>query len=538
MRWAHGCSRHLFLGALRSVAGASLTEFFDVTPSGRILSCFTRDCDVLDSVLPDLLHTNLMSATDLVLILVLCTIAAPTYLVLVPPLVWYSMRTRVLFGASARELKRLDGVTRSPVLTLTVEAMQGLMPIRAAGTSPAFRDNLHELLDDNGRHFFHLAMLTPWMILRLNTVATVFVLGISLSAAALRDTLPHAMLGLAVAYGLNIMGKFQTLTRWSVELEQQLTSSERLDALRDAPSQPGPRSGGDGLAPAGWLKVGHLELKSVCVKYRADLPFVLTNVSFVIPGGTKLGVVGRSGCGKSSLMQTILRLMEPSTGQVLIDGIDLQDLDGNELRRRLAVIPQEPYLWRGTLRDNLDPTRTYTDKQMLETLDSCNLRARMVALGGPSQTSVLDIHVEDAGGNLSVGERQLLCLCRALVRHSALCLLDEATANIDSTSEAQIQKALAEALRASTVIVIAHRLQTVSSSDLVLRLDAGRVASLGPPSEVLVGAPAAGIAEPVPAVAVVTPAAPDPFTVPTSLVSLTPASPPNLPLSLPETVTI
>eukprot|EP00928_Gymnodinium_smaydae_P037233 TRINITY_DN25880_c0_g2_i1.p1 TRINITY_DN25880_c0_g2~~TRINITY_DN25880_c0_g2_i1.p1 ORF type:complete len:1295 (+),score=155.58 TRINITY_DN25880_c0_g2_i1:569-3886(+) len=482
-RWAHGCSRHVFLGSLRAVASASLTMFFDVTPTGRILSCFSRDTDALDSTIPDLLHQNLTMITDFALILMLCASAAPPYLILVPPLIVYCLRTRALFGASARELKRLDGISRAPVVAHAVEVLQGLVPLRALGAQDMFRRQFATILDENGRYFYHLAMLAPWMMLRLNIVASAVVLGVSISAAALRHSLPTAMLGLGVAYGLNVMGKLQTLTRFIVELEQQLTSSERLDALRDAPSEPGARDGGQ--SPHGWPTAGRLEVQALSVRYRPGLPLVLQDVSFSLDAGTKLGVIGRSGCGKSTLMQALLRLVEPAAGVIRIDGIDLQDMTGSELRSCISVIPQEPYLWSGSLRTNLDPTGKHTDEQMLAVLDLCHMRARLSALAERTGTGVLDLSVQDAGGNLSVGERQLVCLCRALLRNSKLCLLDEATANVDSASEELIQKTLSKAFSLATLLVIAHRLQTVKDSDLVLRLDAGKVVAFGPPSTVL-----------------------------------------------------
>lgn len=484
LHWALSCSRHVYTGALRAVSSASLTEFFDLTPSGRLVTCFSRDSDILDSVLPDMMQIVLIVLIDLVASLLVCGVTTPTYLVLVPYLLYYSVKTRVLFGSSARELKRLDGITRGPVLTHTMETMQGLVPIRAIGIEKYFWKDFLELLDCNCRYLFHLGMLTPWMILRLNLVANIFILGVCLSTAGLRHVFNGSALGLGVAYALNIMGKLQILTRSTVELEQMLTSAERLDHLRDAPTEAA--ATGDEPSNSSWLQEGHVEVQSLNVRYREGLPLVLKDVSFSLPGGTKLGVIGRSGCGKSTLMQALLRLVEPESGCVKLDGTDIQTIGGKALRRRVAVIPQDPYLWRGSLRINLDPLNEYSEEAMLKALEVCQIKDRFDnLLAEEGGVSLLDAGIEDAGANLSIGERQLLCLCRAILKQAPVCLLDEATANIDAATEEKIQHVLGNALATATVMVVAHRLQTVRSSDLVLRMDAGSVADFGPPSTVL-----------------------------------------------------
>jgi len=225
-----------------------------------------------------------------------------------------------------------------------------------------------------------------------------------------------------------------------------------------------------------------LELVNISVCYRTGLPLVLENVSFTLPRGKKLAVVGRSGCGKSTLMQVVLRLVEPVSGQVRIDDVDIRCVSGHNLRMRIAVIPQEAYLWRGSLRTNLDPLSIYSDSKLLEALEKCRIHENMTA---DDKASMLEYPVGDSGANYSVGERQLLCLCRAILRQSKVCFLDEATANIDSVSEARVQSVLMDVFTDSTVCVIAHRLQTVRNCDFALRLDHGKMIDFGPPHQVL-----------------------------------------------------
>jgi ATP-binding cassette subfamily C (CFTR/MRP) protein 1 len=315
--------------------------------------------------------------------------------------------------------------------------------------------------------------------MRLDCLSFLVILAVTLLGFRLRDTAAGATTGFALLYAQRLTGAFQYVIRLSADIENYMTAVERMQFYCMLP----PEQNQDALIeppPLGWPSRGELRLDGLCLRYRPELPLVLQGVSVMIPPLSKVGVCGRTGAGKSSLITALFRLVEPDAGTVFIDGLDFRSVALRDLRRGLSVIPQTPTLFSGTLRYNLDPFSEFSDARLHEALAMVQL-AEMVS----SLPLGLNAPVAEHGCNFSAGQGQLLCVARALLQPSPVLLVDEATASVDRHTDALIQKILKQQLANKTVITIAHRLETIMDSDLILVLDRGTVAEFGPPQELL-----------------------------------------------------
>ncbi|CAI9103406.1 OLC1v1001875C1 [Oldenlandia corymbosa var. corymbosa] len=406
-------SQKLFSNMLYSIIHAPMA-FFDSTPSGRILNRASTDQSVLDLDLAGKL--NWCAVTMIMLlgtIMVMSRVAWEVFIVFIPVTaicIWYQQ----YYIPTARELIRLAGIQRAPILHHFAESLAGAATIRAFDLKGRFIYSNLGLIDNHSRPWFHNLAALEWLNFRLNQLSN-FVFGFSL---VLLVTLPDGIINPSIA----------------------------------------------GLA----------------VRYAEHLPFVLKNITCTFPGKKKVGVVGRTGSGKSTLIQAIFRIVEPTEGTIIIDGVDITKIGLHDLRSRLSIIPQDPTMFEGTVRGNLDPQDQYSDNQIWEALDKCQL-GDVVRL----KPERLESTVVENGENWSVGQRQLFCLGRALLKKSSILVLDEATASVDSATDGVLQKIIRQEFKDRTVITIAHRIHTVIDSDLVLVLSDGRVAEFDTPSKLL-----------------------------------------------------
>ena len=434
-------------------------------------------------------------------VLVLVVATNPLVLVALPPLLWAFFRIRAYFVQSSRALKRLESATRPPVLSIFAESLGGLPVIRAFGSVARVNAQFKAALDANSRPWTAFFFATRWLALRLDLLCVAFLSTASAAAVGARS------LGVspgAAAVGLSfitmLLGELDWMVRQSVELENAMLSVERLLLYAKIETEDVETEGAEGkvvessganvLLPADWPGRGHIEMRDVFMRYRRDgesagavgvrdstgLAFALRGVTLDVPAGAKIGIVGRTGAGKSSLLAALLRLSEPERGAdgscgIVIDGTDTAGVPLTRLRRGASVVSQEPVLYAGTVRSNLDPFAASSE-------EDCNRALAECALGGLA----LSAPVAESGLNLSVGERQLLCLARAVLRRSRILYIDEATANVDPDTDAVIQRTLRSAFRGATVVCVAHRLQTVLDYDLIAVLGDGRVIECGPPA--------------------------------------------------------
>ncbi|KAH9318457.1 hypothetical protein KI387_020226, partial [Taxus chinensis] len=451
---------------LRSIFRAPMS-FFDTTPSGRILSRSSTDQTSLDIFLPFFMGGCVATYfTGVAIIAVTCQVTWPTIFV-IGPLAWVNVWYQRFYITSSRELTRLDQITKAPVIHHFSESIAGFVTIRCFKKEASFSQVNIDRVNSNLRMDFHNNASNEWLGYRLEMIGTTVLCASALLLVCLPiGIIKPELVGLSLSYGLSL----NAMLFWSVWLsclvENKMVSVERIRQFSTIPSEaawivtertPSPN----------WPHEGNVELRELQVRYRPNTPLVLKGISLKIRGGDKIGVVGRTGSGKSTLIQAMFRLVEPAGGKIIIDQIDITMLGLHDVRSRFGIIPQEPVLFEGTIRSNIDPLGQYSDDQIWKSLERCQLADVIAAKNGK-----LDSLVVDNGDNWSVGQRQLLCLGRVMLKHSRILFLDEATASVDAQTDAVIQKIIRNDFSSCTIISIAHRIPTVMDCDKVLVVDA------------------------------------------------------------------
>ncbi|KAM7318619.1 hypothetical protein ACRRTK_021731 [Alexandromys fortis] len=453
--------------------------FFDSTPSGRVLNRFSSDVACVDDSLPFLLNILLANSVGLLGLLIVLGSGLPWLLLLLPPLSFIYYRVQCRYRASFRELRRLGSLTLSPLYTHMADTLAGLPVLRAAGATYRFEEENQRLLELNQRCQFASYATMQWLDIRLQLMGAAVVSAIAVIALVQhqKGLANPGLVGLVLSYALSLTGLLSGLVSSFTQTEGMMVSVERLEEYScGVPQEPRGQPLQTPYQGIRWLTRGSVEFQDVVLVYRPGLPNALDRVTFRVEPGEKLGIVGRTGSGKSSLFSVLFRLLEPSAGRVLLDGVDTSQLELAELRSQLAVIPQEPFLFSGTVRENLDPQGLHEDGALWQALEQCHLSEVIVTVGG------LDGELGERGRNLSLGQRQLLCLARALLTDAKILCIDEATASVDQKTDQLLQQTICKRFANKTVLTIAHRLNTILNSDRVLVLQAGRVVELDTPS--------------------------------------------------------
>nr|AKC34058.1 ABCC4-like protein [Spodoptera litura]AKC34900.1 ABCC4-like protein [Spodoptera litura] len=454
-------------------------RFFHVNPSGRILNRFSKDMGAVDEVLPSALLDVLQIGLSLIGIVVV--VAIVNYWLLVPTVaigfVFYGLR--IFYLSSSRSIKRLEGVTRSPVFSHLNASLQGITTIRAFGAQEALIREFDNHQDLHSSAWYLFIASSRAFGFWLDLVCVVYIAMVTLSFLVFGQNEYGGNVGLAITQAMGLTGMFQWGMRQSTELENQMTSVERIQEYSNIESEPPLQSEPDKKPPPSWPEAGRIEFKHVFLYYAPSEPAVLNDLSFVVQPKEKVGIVGRTGAGKSSLINALFRLATIE-GEIIIDGRETSQLGLHELRSQLSIIPQEPVLFSGTMRHNLDPFDEYPDQVLWRALEEVELKEAVTEL-----PAGLSSRMSEGGGNFSVGQRQLVCLARAIVRRNRLLVLDEATANVDPQTDALIQSTIRSKFAECTVLTIAHRLHTVMDSDKVLVMDAGRMVEFDHPHMLL-----------------------------------------------------
>ncbi|ODV97104.1 hypothetical protein PACTADRAFT_48860 [Pachysolen tannophilus NRRL Y-2460] len=481
-------SKLLNIAAVTNLLHAPMS-FFDTTPIGRILNRFTKDTDALDNEISQQLRLFIYPTANVCGVLILCIIYLPWFAIAVPFLVALFIGFANFYQASSREIKRLEALARSFVYNNFNETLGGMTTIKSFKAESRFliKNNLY-INRMNEAYFISLSN-QRWLGIHLDLVASAFALIIALLSVTRQFQISAASVGLLVSYVMQIAGQLSLLIRAMTQVENEMNSVERLDYYAFHLPSEAPFDIPETAPPPTWPQHGVVEFKNVSLAYRPGLPLVLNNISFSVKAGEKIGICGRTGAGKSSIMTALYRLAELANGEINIDGINIAKIGLNSLRSKLSIIPQDPVLFRGNIRKNLDPFNKHNDDELWGALRRSGLieeselsKVKCQALTDPQLHKFhLDQVVEDDGSNFSLGEKQLIALARAVVRNSKILILDEATSSVDYETDAKIQKTIVQEFSSCTILCIAHRLKTIVDYDRILVLDKGQVQQFNTP---------------------------------------------------------
>ncbi|CAE6397156.1 unnamed protein product [Rhizoctonia solani] len=508
-------SKTLYEKMLRSVM-RSPSRFFDKTPSGRILNRFSKDIDAIDSGIQTLMVNALTQCLILIFAVVTIVYAVPYFIfpaVIIAYLhVWFSGG----YVSASRDLRRIEATTRSPIVASFSELLAGIVTVRAFGAERTFLLKMYKMLDLTQAATHYLWMCNRWLLLRFDFLGAFSVL--IATAGTIMGGASAGLAGIVITQAQQYVRSLYFGLRFWTELEQSMNSVERIQEYLELPSEPPAVLLGN-RPPAHWpsATTGSLVVENLTVKYADDLELVLKGISFTIRPSEKIGIVGRTGSGKSTLALALFRFTDPAGGKVVLDGIDITRIGLDDLRSKLTLIPQDAILFKGTVRDNLDPFNEYTDAECIEALKRVHLPignrdvqdfglSNLVAntetstdseaqtetsspatrIGGSKiVTLTLETAVSEGGHNFSHGQRQLLSMGRALLRKSTVIAMDESTASVDFETDAKIQTTIREEFKQSMLITIAHRLRTVIDNDRILVLNAGQVVEFDTPKKLL-----------------------------------------------------
>ncbi|XP_035695041.1 multidrug resistance-associated protein 1-like isoform X5 [Branchiostoma floridae] len=463
---------------LANILRLSLT-FFDVTPLGRIVNRFSLDVEILDTKLFWILSDMVYCFFEVLNIIIVVSIATPLFLTAMVPLVILYYFIQRFYVATSRQLKRIESISRSPIYSHFGETVQGTSTIRAYDRGEQFFFQNQAKVDENQVAYYPMIVSNRWLALRLEFVGNCIVLFAALFAVIGRETLSPGIVGLSITYALQITQTLNWMVRMTSELETNIVAVERIKEYAETPTE-AEWVVDDNRPPDNWPSEGKVNFNSYQTRYREGLDLVIKGIDVTIKGGEKIGIVGRTGAGKSSLTLAIFRIIEAAGGDIEIDGVNISKIGLHDLRGRITIIPQDPVLFSGTLRMNLDPFDSCSDQDIWVALELSHLKDFVMGLGAQ-----LEHEVSEGGENLSVGQRQLVCLARALLRKSKILVLDEATAAVDLETDDLIQSTIRTQFADCTVLTIAHRLNTIMDSTRVLVLDAGRIAEFDSPQDLI-----------------------------------------------------
>ncbi|XP_071455642.1 ATP-binding cassette sub-family C member 4-like [Hetaerina americana] len=454
-------------------------RFFNTNPSGRILNRFSKDMGSVDELLP-LAMTDAVQI-GLALIGIIVVVAIVNFWLLLPTAVIgvIFFIFRVIYITTSRSVKRLEGITRSPVFSHLNASLQGLTTIRAFKAQEILIHQFDNHQDLHSSAWYMFITTSRAFGFWLDFVCFIYITLVTLSFLVIGGEKFGGNVGLAITQSIGLTGMFQWGMRQSAEMENQMTSVERVLEFTNVEPEPPLESPADKKPPSDWPSKGEIVFDRLFLRYSPENPPVLKNLCLVFHPKEKVGIVGRTGAGKSSLISALFRLTELE-GSIRIDGYETTTMGLHDLRSKISIIPQEPVIFSGIMRKNLDPFDDYPDYVLWQALEEVELKEAVEDLAGG-----LNARMSEGGSNFSVGQRQLLCLARAIIRNNKILVLDEATANVDPRMDAIIQTTIRKKFADCTVLTIAHRLHTIMDSDRVLVMDAGQAVEFDHPHMLL-----------------------------------------------------
>ncbi|ESP02879.1 hypothetical protein LOTGIDRAFT_110718, partial [Lottia gigantea] len=453
-------------------------SFLDTTPIGRIINRLSRDTETIDSTLPQVMKMWLSTFLIVSATILVISITTPIFIAIFIPIGAFYYFVQEFYIPTSRQLKRIESVTRTPIYTHFSETLSGASTIRAYGVTGSCLHHIKNIVDKNQVYYFAGIASNRWLGLNLDLVSSLIVFSASILAVASSDT-GAGPTGLSISYALQISAAVAWMVRQMSDLESNIVSVERVLEYSKIESEAA-LINFDNRPSSNWPDHGSITWSNYQVRYRQGLDLVLKGVSCDILGGEKIGIVGRTGAGKSSMLLTLFRLVEGSGGEIIIDGVNIADIGLHDLRSRLTILPQDPVLFSGTLRMNLDPFDEFTDDQIWVALGQSHLKPFVEGL-----PETIFYECGEGGSNFSVGQRQLVCLARTLLRRTRILVLDEATAAVDYETDSLIQKTVRESFKDCTIITIAHRLNTILDYDRIIVMDDGRIVEFDKPNVLL-----------------------------------------------------
>ncbi|XP_075450089.1 multidrug resistance-associated protein 1-like isoform X3 [Ascaphus truei] len=470
-------SRSLHNQMLDSILHLPL-QFFETTPMGQVLNRFTKDVYVIDERFHYYLRTWLNCMLDVLGTILVIVFATPLFILAIVPLGFLYLLIQRYYISSSRQIRRLDGASRSPVISHFSETLLGAPTIRAFGHQERFIGQNKDVVNENLVCYYNNVISNRWLAVRLEFLGNLMVFFAALFAVQAGDRMDSGTVGLSITYALSITQTLNFWVRKACEIETNGVAIERLceyaemekEASWIMAKRPQP----------GWPDKGVIEFINYQARYQRDFDLALRDITFQLHTTEKLGIVGRTGAGKTTLTNCLFRIVERAGGKIIIDGIDIATIGVHDLRSKLNIIPQDPVLFSGSLQMNLDPLEKHSDAELWKALEMCHLKSFVQSL--PKN---LYHEISEGGDNLSVGQRQLICLARALLRKTKILILDEATASIDMETDNLLQTTIRKAFCDCTVLTIAHRLHNVLDSERVLVLDAGRVVEFDTPERLM-----------------------------------------------------
>ena len=455
-------------------------SYFNTTPLGRIINRFSKDVDVCDNILPGVIQNWLNILFQALATVILIVTPIPYFiLVLLPFGVLFYVVQRIFIAAS-RQLKRLESISRSPIYSHFGETVQGASTIKAFGMEDRFVTDNQVMVDVNQASYFPGLNLNRWLAVRLESLGAFVTFGSAIFILLFPDSVDSSEVGLVITYSLSITQLLNWLVRMFSDLETNIVAVERIKEYSTGIESEAEWVVEERRPKSSWPHEGGVTFKDYAMRYRPGLDLVLKGVDCRISGGETVGIVGRTGAGKSSLTVALFRLVEAAGGGIVIDGEDISQMGLHDLRRKLTIIPQDPVLFSGSLRMNLDPFSEHSDDAIWRTLELSHLKDFTSGL-----SDGLNHEITEGGENVSVGQRQLICLARALLRKTKVLILDEATAAVDLETDDLIQATIRKEFADCTGLTIAHRLNTILDYDRIMVLDRGLIKEFDSPQSLL-----------------------------------------------------
>ncbi|XP_072278482.1 ATP-binding cassette sub-family C member 8-like [Pyxicephalus adspersus] len=457
-------------------------RFFETTPLGSILNRFSADFNTIDQHIPTTLECLSRSTLLCISALAVISYVTPIFIISLVPLVITCYFIQKYFRVASRDLQQVEDSTQLPLLAHFSETVEGLTTIRAFRYEARFQQKLLELTDSNNIASLFLTAANRWLEVRMEYIGACVVLVAAVASITyrLQNNLATGLVGLGLIYALMVSNYLNWMVRNLSDMEIQLGAVKRINSLLKTEPENYKGLLSPSQIPQDWPNSGEIQIQNLSVRYDSSLKPVLKHVNAHITPGQKIGICGRTGSGKSSFSLAFFRMVDMFQGRIIIDGIDIAKLPLQTLRSRLSIILQDPILFSGTIRFNLDPENKCSDCVLWEALEIAQLKHVVKALPGG-----LDALVTEGGENFSVGQRQLFCLARAFVRKSSVLIMDEATASIDMATENILQKVVMTAFHERTVVIIAHRVHTILNADMVIVMKRGAIMEYDKPEALL-----------------------------------------------------